>query len=144
MRGGKVSVAKPKLSIVGLGMDRDVVELHANPRFSQLLKDLPMGELQPLQPQADNVEVKSRIGVVAPVGGNQVKVGEKGVIALGKLMAAGDKVVEAAHLARPEGRLDVCHAVIEAQLDLLVVPGAVGLLRHEGGLFGDAMGAKEG
>ena len=42
-------------------------------------------------------------------------------------MAAGDVVVQALHLAEAERRLDVGHAVVEAELDLLVVPGAVGL-----------------
>ena len=93
----------------------------------------------------DEDGVKVERGV--PVGGNggelDGKIGEELVVALGELVATVDKFIEALELAVPEGGLEIRHAVVVAELDLLVVPGPVGLVGHPVGIPGDPVAAEE-
>ena len=72
-------------------------------------------------------------------GSGDRQIGEKLVIAFGQLMTARHELIQAIHLAVAKSGLQLGHAVIEAQVDLLVVPGAVRLMSHQTRITGDAM-----
>ena len=78
----------------------------------------------------DGVEVQRRLMRRIAIGQAQGQGGEAPVIARGQALAARDIVVEPLQLALAQGGLDVGHAIVEAQLDLLVIPGALGCLPH--------------
>jgi len=76
--------------------------------------------------QADDVEVQAGVAVRMLPGAGNREVCEQCVVAGGERVAAGDVIVEAGHLADAERGLQFGHAVVEAEINLLVVPGAVG------------------
>ena len=59
-------------------------------------------------------------------------------------MAAGDEFVDAGHLAHTECGLQFGHAVVVAEVDLLVIPSPVRLLSHFFRIAGNAVTAQQG
>ena len=62
---------------------------------------------------------------------------EERVVAIRQFGATADELLQAPHLAGAEGCLQVGHAVVQAERDLLVVPGSFALPAHPGGVAGD-------
>src|SRR2546423_12345549 len=121
-----VAWAEAETTIVGLKMDRHVMNLDADAPTSKLVEDLTPWPA--FLAQANDVEVKG----AAVFGQNgrhlQRQITQESVIRTRQLVAALDNLVDASCLTETESRLHVGHSVVEAQELLLVVPRTVGRL----------------
>ena len=65
------------------------------------------------------------------------------VIPLGQQMPLIDKLIQTLNLGDTQGRLQIGHAIIEAKVDLLVVPGPIHFMRHQMRFTGDTVAAQK-
>src|SRR5690554_5476473 len=90
--------------------------------------------------RAHHVQVPTGLDAWRPAGESQFWHGREGlVVGLGDAAPGGDERAELAHLARPEGRLDVGEAVVVAEGLLLVPPRALVGVPEVGGVASDAV-----
>ena len=142
--GGEVALFKAEaLAVVGLGVDGDIVHVCADAVGAQVVKNL-LARFAAFRLHLDGVKVQGGAVVWVAVGQGERQVGEQGIVAVGKGVAARDKFVQPRHLAYAEGGLQFGHAVVVAEFYLLVIPCAVGFVRHFIWVAGDAVAAQAG
>lgn len=117
--GGEVALLKAEaLAVIGLGVHGDVVHVYADAVRAQVVKDLAAGfaafRLHIFRLYLDGIEMQGGLVGGMAVGQGKGQVGEQGVVALGELVAVGNKFVQPRHLAHAEGGLQLGHAVVVA------------------------------
>jgi hypothetical protein len=124
----KIAWPEAELVVIGLKVDWDVMQVDADTRFSQRFKYLKVGFADFIQLQANNVKMESRAGsrVLPRQGERQVL--QQGLVTGNQFVPPLHESIQPRHLAYPKRSLNVSHAVVVTQLNLLVVPGASGLM----------------
>ena len=125
-------------------MYRNVVQVYADTQFAQRFEHLAMGLLDLVQLQADYIQVQTGVAVGMLPWCGYGQAGQQVVIATGQLMAASNVLVQALHLGHAQSGLQFGHAVVEAQIDLLVVPRTIRFAGHLRRVTGNAVTAQQG
>src|SRR5262245_32438699 len=95
LRLGKIPGLEAEFAVVGLGMNGNVVDVHADAAGAERVEDGATAGLELLQPEADGIEVPRR---TAPGGGvrrtidRQVR--ESGVVAGDDLFPPADEILQ--------------------------------------------------
>src|SRR5712692_1212765 len=136
-------LARPKSQAaeIGLGVNRYVVHVHADPGRVQSRKCLGARATGRLLVPADDVEMpRRRTGRIAP-GKTEPAIREQQAVTFGERGPSPNILGEPLDLAAAERGLDVGHAIIPAELEHLIIPGAVGLALHARRVVGGAVRA---
>ncbi len=104
------------------------MHVDANAGGAQGVENLAPAEPDLVSPQPNDVEVPRGIGVGVLPWTRQRQLCKQRVVTRRELTSSSHKGVEARHLAGPKRRLNVGHAVIEPEVDLLVEPRTVTFL----------------
>lgn len=118
------------------------MQIDPDPGLAQCLEHLAMGAADALGLQAHHVQMPGRLRLLLSLRQGQRQIGQQAVITSRQLPAPGNESVELVQLGQAQGRLQIGDAVIETQLGLLVVPGAVAGLGHLRRVAGHAVAAQ--
>src|SRR6056297_3947078 len=141
---GAVPVAKAERAVIGLRVDRDVVDVHADPVLAQHVKEAQAqrGAIRQRRIKLHRIEMQRRALRRVTLLQAQGQVFKRLVISPGAVMALFDEAAQTLDLAGAKRGLQVRHAIVQAQVELLVIPGAVGVTGHAAGIAGDAVTSK--
>ena len=135
----EVASRKPRAPVVGLQVHRDVVHVDADALATQRIEYGPA----PLRIDTDHVEVKRRVRVRSLQGLDQRKVLQGRVVALRQLMPTLHVTMQPRQLAQAQRGVQFGHAVVEAEIDLFVVPRPIRRAFHRCRLARDAVAAQQ-
>ena len=139
--GGEVADFEAEmLAVVGLGVDGDVVYVCTDAVLPQEVEHLAAG-FAAVGAHLHGIKMQGGAAFRMALRQDERQAGQQAVVSRGELVAAGDEFVDAGHLAHAEGGLQFGHAVVVAEVDLLVIPSAIRLLGHFFGIAGDTVAA---
>src|SRR5579871_1807503 len=123
-------------------MDRDIMDLYPDPALLERLEDGAPRAAEPLLVEPQRIEVV-RGAEAGRLGRrhHRRQIGERAVVARGDLPPALDEARQLGELRATERALQIGDAVVPAELDHLVVPGAFARPAL-GGVLGDAVAAQ--
>ena len=128
------------LAVIRLGVHGNVVHIGADAVLPQEVEHLAAC-FAAVGAHLRGIEVQGGAVLRVALRQNKRQVGKQAVVSRGQIVAAGEELVDAGHLAHSEGGLQFGHAVVVAEVDLLVIPSAVRLLSHFFGIAGDTVAA---
>ena len=106
------------------------MQIYPHPGGPQPFEHLSMAELDSVELQTHHVQMPRRFSVCLCTGQCQRQVRQQPVITHRQLTPTRDERIKLAQLRQPQGSLQIGDAIVETQLHLLVVPGAVAGLGH--------------
>src|SRR6516162_4988712 len=133
--------SEAELAEIRMGVNRNVVHLSANSGGTQARECFGAGNAELLVP-ADDEKMPSRGTVRIAPRQHKPTVGQETLIAFGESGAPCDIFIQPRELAQPKRSLDICHAIVPAELLNFIIPGALGPCFHARGIMRGAMAAK--
>ncbi len=128
--------------VEGVSIHRDVVQIDRDPGGRKGAVDLALGFPGQVLADADRIQVIARQGRRGLPGQDDGQVRQCHIVSAGDLTADPDELLKAPQLTQSERSLEVGHAVVESEVDLLVVPDFVrGSGSHPVGHAGHPVGA---